>query len=49
MAFPVTVDEYSVLSIGGAYNYVSEDSLNNQSFIFQIGKNITDYPSVRLF
>jgi hypothetical protein len=46
MAFPITVDEYSVLSVGGAYSYISMDSLSSQSFVFQIGSNYTMYPSV---
>lgn len=48
MAFRVVVDEYSVLSIGGAFSYVSDDSLNDQSFLFQFGKKITPYASVCL-
>jgi hypothetical protein len=47
MAFPVKVDEYSVLSIGGAYNFVSQDTLPQQSFVFQMGNNNTVYPSVK--
>ncbi len=47
MAFEVTADEYSVLSIGGAYNFVSEDTLPKQSFVFQTATNNTVYPSVK--
>ena len=48
MAFEVTADEYSVLSMGGAFNFVSEDSLNTQSFVFQVAANNTLYPSVTI-
>lgn len=49
MAFEVTADEYSVLSIGGAYNFVSEDTLPKQSFVFQTATNNTVYPSVKFY
>ena len=48
MAYVLTVDEYSVLSIGGAYLFAENDSLQKQNFIFQIAQNITNYPSVYL-
>ena len=46
MAFNINVDEYSVLSIGGGYDFVAEDILNQTSFVFQMAGNTTAYPSV---
>lgn len=45
MAFPIVVDDYSVLSVGGAYNLASQDT-SNTNFLFQFSQNITQYPSV---
>jgi hypothetical protein len=44
----VKVDEYSVLSIGGAFNFAAQDSLPSQSFLVQVGESLTMYPSVGL-
>jgi hypothetical protein len=46
MAFNVTVDEYSVLSITGAYSYVVRADSNKNYFVFQIGNATTYVPSV---
>merc|ERR1711957_490359 len=46
MAFQVVVDDYTVLSIGGAYNLVQTDKLPTQSLLFQASNHITDYPSI---
>jgi hypothetical protein len=48
MAFQITTDDYTVLSIAGAYYLVDSDSYNTQSFVFQIANNITIYPSVSI-
>lgn len=47
MAFPINVDDYSVLSIGGAYNFAAQDGVNT-SFLFQFSENFTQYPSVSI-
>src|SRR4051794_25054836 len=48
MAYQVTVDEYSVLSIGGAYVFVQEDNTHaaKQSFMFQFARMYTQWPSL---
>ena len=46
MAYEVTVDEYSVISIAGAYKYVAEDTIPQVNFIFQVAKNNTLFPTL---
>ncbi len=46
MAFNLTVDKYSVLSIGGAYSFAYQDTPAQQGFVFQIGDNHTVSSSV---
>ena len=46
MAYEVTVDEYSVISISGAYKYVAEDTIPKVNFLFQVGKNTTVIPTL---
>ncbi len=45
MAYEVTIDEYTVLSIGGGFKLVNDDSLDNYNFLFQAGKSITPFPT----
>lgn len=45
MAFNVTIDNYEVLSINGAYIFVEKDTQLNDDFIFQFGNVTTPYRS----
>lgn len=45
IAFNVTVDNYEVLTITGAYILVEKDSLQKQGFAFQFGNATVDYAS----
>ena len=50
MAYQINVDQYSVLTIVGEYLYANQDLTNmNHSFIAQIGNNMTNFNSVKLF
>lgn len=49
MLFRIKVDEYSVISIGGGYSLafnLNEETSKGQSFLAQVGKNTTFFPSV---
>jgi hypothetical protein len=46
IAFPVTIDEYSMLTITGDYYLADKSKYNQLSFLAQIGKNVTAINSV---
>jgi hypothetical protein len=47
MAYQVTVDDYTVLNIGGGFKLVDDDTgLAKSTFVFQAGNNLTAYPSL---
>jgi len=46
IAFPITVDQYSVLSITGVYMLANGQQYNSLSFLAQIGNNITTFNSL---
>jgi hypothetical protein len=45
MAYEVTVDDYTVLNIGGGFKLVYDDTFSDFNFLFQVGKNITVIPT----
>ena len=45
IAFNVTVDNYEVLTISGAFLFVDKDNRAYQNFVFQAGNYTTPYPS----
>jgi hypothetical protein len=45
MVYNITTDEYSVISIGGGYKYVAQNTLPEINFVAQVGKIVTNYPT----
>lgn len=46
MAFNVTVDEYEVLSITGGYIFSYKDTIQEQSYVMQLGNVTTPYKAI---
>jgi hypothetical protein len=45
MVYDLKADEYSVISIGGAFKYLLENSLPEINFIAQMGNIVTNFPA----
>jgi len=49
IAFPIVVDKYTMLTITGGYLLAYKSNVNQQSFLAQIGENLTVFNSVIIY